>query len=106
MVITREQLVERLSEKSEYYKQDVRKVLQVLDDVLLEYFNEVTLEEEVVVQIAKGIKCGVKVVASRERVNPKNQNPVIVPETVKPFARFSTDYKNKIQKQYDEKIDG
>ena len=106
MVITREQLVERLSEKSEYYKQDVRKVLQALDEVLLEYFNEATLDEEGAVQIAKGIKCGVKIVGARERVDPRTQKPIIVSETVKPFARFSTDYKNKIQKQYDEKTGG
>jgi hypothetical protein len=106
MTITREEMVRRLSEKSGYYMKDVRALLQCMDEVVFDALCEATLEDEVQVQIVTGIKCGCKVLESRERVDPRNQNPIIVGETVKPFAKFSQDYRLKLQEAYDNKKNG
>ena len=103
MTITREEMVKRLSERSGYYQKDVRNLLQCMDDVVFEALCEATIEEEIQVQIVTGIKCGCKIVESRERVDPRNQKPIIVGETVKPFAKFSQDYREKLQEIYDNK---
>lgn len=106
MTITREEMVKRLSERSGYYMKDVRALLQCMDDVVFEALCEATLGEEVQVQIVTGIKCGCKIVESRERVDPRTQNPIIVGETTKPFAKFSQDYRFKLQEQYDKSKNG
>ena len=106
MHITREQLIRKLAEKSNYYQRDIRLLLQTLDDVVIEYFDEVAVDEEVTVQVVQGVKIGCKVVPPRERVDPRDRSTIIVPDTVKPFARFSEDFRNTIQNQYDEKKDG
>ena len=106
MHITREQLIRKLAEKSNYYQKDIRNLLQSLDEVVLECFDEATLDEEITLQVVQGIRFGCKIVPKRERIDPRDRSAIIVPETVKPFARFSEDFRDTIQNQYDEKKDG
>ena len=106
MVITRENLIKRLANKSGYYEKDIRKVLHCFDDVFLECLAEVTSDEEISVQILKGVKCGCKVVEPRRRVDPRDGSPIDVPETVKPYTKFSEDFRKTIQENYEMKRDG
>ena len=106
MTITREEMIRRLSDKSGYYMKDVRSLLQCMDEVVFEALCEATLEDEVQIQVVTGIKCGCKIIGARDRVDPRNQNPIIVGETVKPFAKFSQDYRLKLQESYDNKKNG
>jgi nucleoid DNA-binding protein len=106
MTITREEMVRRLSEKSGYYMKDVRSLLQCMDEVVFEALCEATLEEEIQVQIVSGIKCGCKILEPRDRVDPRTQEPIVVGETAKPFAKFSQDYRLKLQEAYDNSKNG
>jgi nucleoid DNA-binding protein len=105
MTITREEMIKKLSVKSGYYQQDVRHLMQCLDEVVLECLGEATLDQEVQVQLIKGVKCGCKILGERERVKPDTQEPIIVGETAKPFVKFSNDFKSKLQEQYESKKD-
>lgn len=106
MIITREMLIKRLSDTSGYYQKDIRALFQALDDVVFEYFNDVTDDEDISVQLVKGIKCGCKVVPQRTRKDPRTQQDIICEATIKPFAKFSDDFRKLIQNQYDTKKDG
>jgi nucleoid DNA-binding protein len=106
VVITREILVKRLSEHSGYYQKDIRTLLQHLDDVVLECFSEVTDDEEISIQLVTGCKIGCSIVPLRERVNPKTQEAIICQPTCKPNAKFSQEFRIKIQEQYENKKDG
>lgn len=103
MNVTREDLVRRLSEESGYFQKDVRQVLKSLDKVVLDCFAEVDDDEEVVIQLVEGLKTGIKIVPRRERVNPKNGESIVCKETAKPFARWSTLFRQKIQQNYENK---
>lgn len=103
MTITRDEMVRRLSERSGYYMKDIKAVLQAMDDIVFEALCEATLEDEIQIQIVTGIKCGCKIVESRERVDPRTQEPIIVGETTKPFAKFSQDFRLKLQEAYNNK---
>ena len=103
MIITREELIKRLSAKSGYYQKDVRSLLQCMDDVVFEAFNEATLEDEIQIQMVTGIKLGCKIVGERERVDPRTQTPIVVGDTTKPFAKFSQDFRFRLQEAYDAK---
>lgn len=106
MLITREMLIKKLSDTSGYYQKDIRVVLQTLDEVVFEYFNNVTEDEDISVQLVKGIKCGCKVVPERKRKDPRTQDDIICGATVKPFAKFSEDFRVAVQKQYDNQKNG
>jgi hypothetical protein len=99
-------MVKRLSEKSGYYQKDVRSLLQCMDEVVFDAFNEATLDDEIQVQMTTGIKLGCKIVGTRERVDPRTLTPIIVGETTKPFAKFSQDFRLRLQEAYDNRNDG
>lgn len=106
MVITREEMIKRLSAKSGYFQKDIRVLLQCMDDVVFDALNEATLEDDIQVQMVTGIKIGCKIVGERKRVDPRTQRPIIVGETTKPFTKFSQDFRFRLQEAYDAKKDG
>lgn len=106
MLVTREMLIKKLSDISGYYQKDIRTLLQALDEVVFECLNDVDDNEDISVQLVKGIKCGCKVVPERTRKDPRTQDDIICGATVKPFAKFSDDFRVAIQNQYDAKKDG
>ena len=103
MVITKDQLARSLAEKTDYYIKNVKTLLSAMDEVVKEYFAEVTDDEEVMIQITTGIKIGCSVQPERTRRNPQTQEDIICAPTVKPKARFSSEFRNLIQTQYDNK---
>ena len=103
MTITREMMIKKLSEKSGYYQKDVRNLLQCLDEVVFDELCNATLDKDVQVQLVSGIKVGCKKVAPRQRVNPQTQEPIELGETSKPFAKFSEDFRFKLEKSYEDK---
>lgn len=106
MLITREAMIKKLSDVSGYYQKDIKTLLQALDEVVFECFNSVTDDEDISVQLVKGIKCGCKIVPERTRKDPRTQEDIVCKATVKPFARFSEDFRIAIQDKYDTKKDG
>jgi nucleoid DNA-binding protein len=103
MIVTKDQLARAIAEKSGYFLKDVKEVLSVMDEAVREFFSEVTDDEEVMIQLTQGIKCGCYVVPERQRKNPKTQEDIICAPTVKPKTVFSQDFRALIQKQYDDK---
>lgn len=103
MTVTKDQMARDLAEKTGYYLKDVKVLLSAMDEVVKEYFAEVTEEEDIAVQIVEGVKISCKVVPERERVNPATGEPVICKATVKPGVKYSIVFRDTIQKQYEEK---
>lgn len=103
MTVTREDLIRKLSEKSGYYMQDVRRLLQCMDEVVFDTLCEVEEGEDVSIQIIKGAKISTHLVPSRERVDPRTQEPIVCKPTVKPACKFSQDMRLKLQEAYDKK---
>ena len=106
MIIHREQLIKRLSQKTGYCQKDIYRLFKALDEVTLEYFNEVENDEDIVIHLLTGMKLSAHIVPQRERLDPTTKKPIIVGETVKPSVKFSQNFKNKIQEQYKNKLDG
>ena len=103
MIITREMLIKRLAEKSGYFQRDIRAVLHCLDEVVLDCFNEVTEADSVNIQLLVGCKLGCKIVPERNRKDPRTQEDIVCPPTVKPKATFSKEFKAKINEIIDGK---
>lgn len=106
MLITREKLIKKLAEKSGFYQKDIKHLLHSLDAVVLDCFNEVTDEEDISIQLITGCKIGCSIVPLRERINPKTQETIICQPTCKPNAKFSQEFRTKIQEQYETERDG
>ena len=104
MLVTREQLIKKLASETGFYQKDMRVVFDVLGDVMLEYFNQATEEESVAVQLFEGCKVGCKIVPERVRVKPDTREQIICKPTIKPNAKFSVNFRETIQKNYDKKM--
>lgn len=103
MFVNRDQLIKRLAEKSGFYQKDIQVVLQALDEVVMDCYNEVTEDEEVSIQLVEGIKIFGKIQGERKRIDPRNRQEIICGARCKPGVKFSESFKRKIQKQYEEK---
>lgn len=103
MTITKDQMARDLVDKTGYYLKDVKTLLSAMDSLVKEYFAMVTDDEEVSIQLVEGIKCGVSIVPKRTRLNPRTREEVTCLETAKPFAKFSSAFRDTIQKQYEDK---
>ena len=103
MTVTKDQMARDIAEKSGYYLKDVKTVLSVMDDLVKEYFADVTDDRDVSVQIVEGVKISCKVVPERERVNPATGEHIVCKATVKPGVKYSVVFRDTIQKQYEEK---
>ena len=106
MTITREEMIRKLSDKSGYFQKDIRVLLQCMDEIVFDELSGVTDDKDVSIQLVSGIKVKTAVVPERERVDPRNQNPIIVKATVKPACKFSQDYRFKLQEAYESKKNG
>lgn len=106
MTITRENMIDLLSEKSGYYKKDVRELLHCMDEVVFDALCEVTDDNDISIQLVQGIKVSTHVVPERDRVDPRTQEPIIVKATVKPACKFSQDYRLKLQETYENTKNG
>ena len=106
MIITRETLIHKLAEESGYCIGDIRALLKCLDAVVLDCCDEVTEDEDVSLQIINGIKIGCSVVPERTRKDPRTQEDIVCASTVKPNAKFSRDFRAKIQSRYEKRKDG
>ena len=100
-LITREMIVKKLAQKTDFYMRDIRFVLSELDKLVKEYFSEVDDNTEIVVQLVEGIKAGYKVVPERQRRNPHTQEEIICKPQTKPFAIFSETLREKVQEVYE-----
>ena len=104
MVISREQFIKRLAKETGYYQRDIRRLLGAMNTVVLEFFDEVTEDEDVSLPLFEGCKIGCRLVDERERIHPKTREAIICKPTIKPFCRFSTGFRDNIQNQYDAKM--
>lgn len=103
MTLTKGELIGMLSKKSGYYKKDIDALLKSYEDLIVELMSEVSMEEDISLQILQGIKVGCKVVPERDRVDPRTRELIKVKDTVKPFTIWTKDFRQSIQKPYDEK---
>ena len=106
MTIPRENMIDLLSEKSGYWKKDVRELLKCMDEVVFENLCDADDDSDVSIQLVQGIKVSAHIVPERDRVDPRTQEPIVVKATVKPACKFSQDYKIKLQEAYDNKKNG
>lgn len=104
MEITREQLIRLLAEKSGYYQQDIRHVLNCLRDLIPDLLSDVTKEnDKILIRLCEGIALRATFVDERERVDPRDRTPIICPETIRLGTNYSEGFKEKVQEMYREK---
>lgn len=105
-LITREMLVTELSKRCGFFKQDIRRVFTEFDDLVEEYLSTIDENnEEISIQVVRGLKFSGKLVPERSRRDPRTNKPIICSPTVKLNGKVSETIKEVVQKAYEDKKD-
>ncbi len=103
-LITREQIIKQLSERCGFFQRDIKNVLSELDDVVEEHLMTVDEDnDEVAVQVVRGLKLIGKFVPERDRRDPRTNEPIVCSPTVRLHGKVSETIKQVVQRAYEKK---
>lgn len=98
MMLKKDDIARELSDRSGYHIKDIKKMLTAFEGMFSECLGNASLEENVEIYLSKGLIIGARVVPEHAGKDPRNQNDIIVPARVIPYAKFSQTFKEKINK--------
>lgn len=98
-VLKRKQLVDELSQRTGFYKQNIHDMLDALDDIIVENMSMATKTEPSEVHLSLGFVFGGRYTPRREVRDPRNGNVVMTPAKYIPYAKFKTSFRKKINKK-------
>ena len=101
--ITREQLIKKFAEKSEYWQKDVKNVFNAIEEVVLECFDDIDENNPISVRLLSFLALNGHIWGERERVDPRNRQPIICKPSVRILGKVSDGFKAKAQERYDKK---
>ena len=96
MKLYRKDVISELAHRGDWYKNHTEAFLDALEEMLLDVLSQATLDDKVEIQLTKGFVVGATKNPPYDAVDPRNQTPIIVPERIVPYARFSQTFKEKI----------
>ena len=95
-ILKKKDIANELAERCNFYKYSMEAVVDALEDIIIENMGEATFDENSELQLAKGLTICARRVPEREVRDPRNQDKVMTPEKVIPFARFTYTFRQKI----------
>lgn len=96
MKLQRKEVIDELAKRSGFYKSSTETFINALEDMLIDILGEATFDEEAEVQLTKGFVVGAIKKNAYNARDPRNQEDIVVPEKIVPYAKFSYTFKQKI----------
>ena len=96
MKLHRKDVISELARRSDFYKNHTEVFVDALEEMLLDILSQATLDEEIEIQLTKGFIVGAIKKPSYDSVDPRNQTPIVVPERIMPYAKFTQTFKEKV----------
>lgn len=98
-VLKRKQLVDELSVRTGFFKNNIDLMLDALDDVIVENMSTATKTEPSEIYLSLGFVIGGRYSPKHEVKDPRNGNLVMTPAKYIPYARFKPSFRKKINKK-------
>jgi nucleoid DNA-binding protein len=98
-IMKKEDLACELAEKCNFYKCNMREVVDALQDVILAQLKKATFDEDSEIHIMPGLVIGGRRVPEREAKDPRTGEVIISPEKVIPYATFKPSLRLKLYKK-------
>lgn len=99
MIVKKEDLACLLAKKGNFFKKDMRVVVDILEDIVLECLQSAEFEEDSELHIAHGVVICGKRTPERESIDPRDRSPIMTPEKVVPYAVFKQSIRKKLYVQ-------
>lgn len=98
-VLKKEQLVDILSDRTGFYKKNIREILDALDDVIVENMSAATKKEPSEICLSLGFIFGGRYAPRREAKDPRTGETIMTPAKYIPYAKFTPSFRKKINKK-------
>lgn len=98
-VLKRKELVEELALRTNFYKKNIDTILDALDDVIVENMSAATKKEPSEIHLSLGFVFGGRYSPKHEVRDPRTGEKVMTPAKYIPYARFSPNFRKKINKK-------
>lgn len=98
-VMKKPDLVEELAARTGFYKKNMKEVVEVLADIVVEQLQTATFEEDSEFHIAPGVLICGKRKPRQESIDPRDRSTIITPEKVVPYAVFKPSVRLKLHKK-------
>lgn len=89
-------VVDIISKRTNYYKYQVREVIEVLEDIIYKQMQEATVDKPSECRLFFGLVIGAKRIPGRIKKMPPFGKEVYVPEHLNPYARFKGTFRKKV----------
>ena len=98
-VMKKEDLACELAERCNFYKYNMRTVVDELADIIIEHFNTATLDEPSELHLAPGLVLMGTRKPECKSIDPRDRSEVVTPEKVIPSAVFKQSLRLKLYKK-------
>ena len=100
-IMKREELATELASRCNFYKKNMRDVVDALADIILENLQTAGIgeDEHSELHIAPGVMICGRRVPEHESINPKDRSVCVTPEKVIPYAEFKPSIRKKLYVQ-------
>ena len=88
--------VNKIREKTGFYKKDIVEVLRAFEEVIYESMQTATIDEPSEIRLFNGFVIGAKRIPTKQARDPRNQETITAPEHLNPYARFKPTFKRNL----------
>lgn len=98
-IMKKAELVDELSERTGFYKKNMREVVDALAEIIEEHFQMAEFGADSELHLAPGVVlCGERK-PEGESIDPRDRSTIITPEKVIPYAVFKQSIRQKLYKK-------
>ena len=95
-IMKKEELACELASRCNFYKKNMRLVVDALADIVVEHFNTAEFGADSELHLAPGVVLVGTRTPERESFDPRNRDKIITPEKVIPSAVFKQSVRQKL----------
>lgn len=98
-IMRKKELVNKLAERTNFYKHNMKDVVEALSDIIVEQLQTATFEQDSEIHLIPGLTIGGYRVPAREVRDPRTGEMVMSQEKVIPYAEFKSTLRLKLHKK-------
>lgn len=95
-IIKKDDLVNELAERTNFYKKNMLEVVEALADIILENMQTASFDQPSELHLRHGVIIGGRRVPKREAKDPRTGETIMSPEKVIPYATFKPSVRQKL----------
>lgn len=95
-IITQKDVIDKVKERTGFYKCDIKLVMDALDDIIIELMNTATYDEPAEIMLFKGWRLGAKRVPERPYHDPRNRAEIVTPEKLIPYCKLKQSFRQRL----------